>query len=216
MHLLSVNAGRPRIVVKNGRQYSTSINKSRVRGRVAVTETGVAGDRQADASVHGGADLAVCVYPHEHYRYFANRLGLPELAVPSFGENFTTTGLVETDVRIGDVFTVGGARVQVTQPREPCFKLAGKHGRKEMIAWILETGFCGFYLRVLGEGEVGAGDELNRVEHHADSPTIADALRIMAVPGATVTDAAVRALIAAPGLSPRWHDRLLKRLGDEA
>ncbi len=170
MKLLSVNVGRPHVLLRLGRQYSTAINKHPVSGPVEVTFDGLTGDRVSDTAVHGGPDKAVCVYPHEHYACFRDRLrearGDPalELDLPSFGENFTTCGLIETEVFIGDRFRCGGARFQVTQPRQPCFKLAGKHSEPRMIAWVRESAFCGFYLRVLEAGVVCAGDRLERTQ----------------------------------------------------
>ena len=177
MRLASLNLGRPQIVLRDGRRYSTAINRRPVEGRVMLTADGLDGDRVGNRNVHGGPDKAICCYPREHYPHFARLLGV-ELPVPSFGENFTTAGLLETSVCIGDTFRAGSATVQVTQPREPCFKLAGKHREPRMIEWINETGFCGFYVRVLQSGEVGAGDAIERVKSgHADL-TIERLLRV--------------------------------------
>lgn len=182
MRLIAVSVGRPHVLVRNGRQYSTAINKRPVDGPVRVTDEGVQGDRVSDTSVHGGPDKAVCVYPHEHYAHFRQRLrearGDPDLDldVPAFGENFTTVGLLETDVCLGDSFQCGGVLVQVTQPRQPCFKLASKHLEPRIIGWIHQTAFCGFYFRVLEAGAVCAGDRFERVAVGSDV-SVAAALR---------------------------------------
>ena len=120
MHLISLNVGQPQLVLRGGRRYSTAINKQPVDGSLNLENTGLEGDRQADAANHGGSDKAVCCYPHEHYEYFASRLEVASLAIPSFGENFTTSGLLEDQVCIGDTFEVGDAVVQISQRRDPC------------------------------------------------------------------------------------------------
>lgn len=135
MHLVSLNVGRPQIVLRDGRQYSTAINRHRATSRVALGPEGLDGDRVADRNVHGGPDKAVCCYSREHYPYFSELLG-HELAVPAFGENFTTAGLLESEVCVGDTYRVGSAVVQITQPRQPCFKLANKHRQPQIIEWI--------------------------------------------------------------------------------
>jgi MOSC domain-containing protein YiiM len=135
------------------------------------------GDKQADLSVHGGEDKAVYVYPSEHYAYW--RKELPEIELPwgMFGENFTTEGLLEDTVRIGDRFRIGSAEVMVTQPRMPCFKLGMKFKRTDIIKRFLESGRTGFYLAVLQEGDVGAGDAIVLISRDEDQDTIADVVR---------------------------------------
>jgi len=159
MKIVSLNVGRPRLYMHNGASFSTGIFKEPVAGRVMLRRTNLDGDRQADLSVHGGPDKAVYGYPSEHYAYWRKELGGEKLPWGTFGENFTTVGLLEKDVRIGDHFRVGGATVMVRTPRLPCFKLAAKFRREDMIERFLRTGWSGFYFSVLEEGEVGAGDE---------------------------------------------------------
>ena len=127
-------------------------------GRVAVRATNLEGDRQADLRVHGGPDKAVYLYPAEHYPHWREVLAPAELGPGWFGENLTTRGLLEDETWIGDVFRVGGALLEVSQPRVPCAKLAMKSGDPAFGRPFLQSGFSGFYLRVLEEGEVGAGD----------------------------------------------------------
>lgn len=164
MELVSLNRGRPQVLVKQGRQYSTSINRRPTPDPVMLTAEGLDGDRVSDDTVHGGRDKAVCVFPIEHYDYFAQRLNRA-LEAPAFGENFTTRGLLETEVCIGDVFRVGEATVWVTQPRQPCAKLALKHASIELIRWINESAHSGFYFGVLTPGIVRSADRLERVSH---------------------------------------------------
>src|ERR1043165_3554031 len=129
MKIISLNVGRPRLVMRNGEAVSTGIYKEPVAGRVMLRTLNLDGDRQADLSVHGGPEKAVYVYPSERYAFW--RQELPEMELPwgMFGENFTTTGLFETEVHIGDRFTVGSAEVMVTQPRMPCYKLGIRFDR---------------------------------------------------------------------------------------
>lgn len=209
MHLAALNIGHPAVLVRHGRQYSTAINRKPVSGPVVLGPSGLEGDRVSDDRVHGGPDKAVCCYPSEHYAHFSARLGV-ELAVPAFGENFTTAGLVETEVCIGDTFRVGAALVQVTQPRQPCAKLAMKHDTPDLIRWVNETGYTGFYFRVLESGPVAAGDALTLLARPRPGLTIASAMRTrLAKP---LDEAAVRWLLAAPELSAAWQRELLRRL----
>ena len=123
MKIISLNVGQPRLVLRNAEPVSTGIFKEPVAGRVMMRTLNVAGDRQADLSVHGGPSKAVYVYPAEHYDFWKREL--PEMDLPwgMFGENFTTTGLLETKTNIGDKFRIGAAEVMVTEPRMPCYKL---------------------------------------------------------------------------------------------
>ena len=132
------------------------------------------GDRQADLSVHGGPSKAVYVYPSEHYDYWKREL--PEMKLPwgMFGENFTTAGLLESELNIGDKFRVGSAVVIVTEPRVPCYKLAIRFGRSDMIKSFLVSERTGFYFAVLQEGEVGVGDPIELIERSKDSLRVSD------------------------------------------
>ena len=134
---------------------------------------GFEGDGQADLLNHGGEDKAVCVYPSDHYPYWERTMGRG-LGPGAFSENLTVSGIVETEVCIGDVFGVGGATVRVSQPRTPCAKLAGKNAERLLTRWVGETGFTGFYMRVLSGGWVEAGDPFEPVERHPDSISVAD------------------------------------------
>ena len=160
MQLISVNVGLPRVVQWRGRSVLTSIWKTSLQRRVHVGFLNIDGDQQSDLSVHGGRDKAVYVYPSEHYAYWREQLPDFELPWGSFGENFTIEGLLENDVAIGDELDVGTASFVITQPRTPCFKLAIRFGREDMIKRFLRSRRPGFYLRVLREGEVGAGDAI--------------------------------------------------------
>jgi MOSC domain-containing protein YiiM len=139
----------------------------------ALRFLGFEGDGQGDRINHGGPDKAVCVYPFDHYPHWSRALGRG-LAPGTFSENLTVSGVVETEVFVGDVFRVGGATVQVSQPRTPCSKLAGKNGERLLTKWVARTGYTGFYLRVLSEGVVAAGDAFERVGRCRDPISIAE------------------------------------------
>jgi MOSC domain-containing protein YiiM len=174
--LLSVNVGGPREVEWRGETVRTSIWKAPVTGRVAVRRTNLAGDEQSDLRVHGGAAKAVYVYPHEHYAYWERELGVA-LGFGNFGENLTTSGLLEAEVAIGDRLRIGSAEFEVTQPRVPCFKLGIRFGRPDLVKRFLAAGRSGFYLAVLREGELAAGDAIERIPAPAPSRTVAEAAR---------------------------------------
>jgi MOSC domain-containing protein YiiM len=140
---------------------TTGIYKEPVAGRIMLRRFNLDGDQQADLTVHGGRDKAVYVYPSEHYSVWRTELPGTDLPYGIFGENFTTEGLDESSVYIGDRFTIGDAVVEVTQPRLPCYKLGIRFGRPDMPKRFHASGRCGFYLAVLQEGEVGAGDVWN-------------------------------------------------------
>jgi len=174
MRLISVNVGRPREVDWHGRVVRTSIWKSPVDGRVRVGTLDLDGDEQSDLRVHGGADKAVYAYPSEHYPYWKAELPVTDLPWGAFGENFTTEGLLESEVGIGDRIRVGSVELVVTQPRMPCFKLGIRFGRDDMVKRFLRSRRTGFYFRVLREGEVARGDALEFSGRDGHGVTVAD------------------------------------------
>ncbi len=178
MRLVSVNVGLPREVTRKGKTITTGIYKEPARGRVMLRTLNLDGDRQADLSVHGGPSKAVYAYPIEHYEYW--RAELPGMNLPPgmFGENFTTEGLQEDEINIGDRFRVGSAEVMVTEPRLPCYKLAAKFERDDIIKRFLQSGRTGFYFAALHEGEVGAGDEVELIRRDEHGITVADITRL--------------------------------------
>lgn len=163
MKVVSVNVGLPREVTTSGPTVITAIFKAAVPGRVRVAGDNLEGDRQADLSVHGGRDKAVYAYPSEHYAAWREELPDADLPWGAFGENLTTEGLDETGVRVGDRFRIGSAELVVTQPRMPCYKLAVRFGRADMIKRFARSGRSGFYLAIATEGDVGAGDAIVRL-----------------------------------------------------
>lgn len=178
MKVISVNVGAPRVVMLNGDPVTTGIFKEPVAGRVMLRILNLDGDRQADLSVHGGPTKAVYAYPSEHYGYWKREL--PETALPwgMFGENFTTAGLSESELNIGDKFRIGSAVVRVTEPRMPCYKLGIKFGHPDIVKRFLASERTGFYFAVLQEGEVGAGDEIQLIEESKDNVKVSDITRL--------------------------------------
>jgi len=164
--LTSVNVGTPRTVAWAGRQVKTSIWKAPVEGRVAVEGINVAGDRQSDLRVHGGPDKAVYAYAAEDYRWWEAALG-SDLAPGTFGENLTVAGVDLGRAIVGEVWDVGSARLQVTQPRLPCFKLGIRMGDADFVSRFDDAGRYGVYLRIVHAGEVGAGDAIRVVSRPA-------------------------------------------------
>jgi MOSC domain-containing protein YiiM len=174
MKVLSVNVALPRLIAWKGQTINTGIFKKPVAGPVMMRKLDLDGDRQADLSVHGGPYKAVYAYPSEHYEFW--RKEFPEMDLPwgQFGENLTTQGLNESDTHIGDVLRIGKAAVQVTQPRVPCFKLAAKFQRDDILKRVLQSGRSGFYFSVIEEGLVAAGDEIERIREDENGIAVSD------------------------------------------
>ena len=211
MKLLSIQVGLPREVQWQRRAVSTSIFKEPVQGPVMLRTLNLDGDRQADLSVHGGTHKAVYVYPGEHYAPWRAELPGVELAWGAFGENFTTEGLVEDEVHIGDRFRIGEAEVQVTQPRMPCFKLGIRFGDPGMVERFLESRRSGFYVAVLREGLVEAGDPIERLETDPHHVTVADFNRLyMGGEGQRDHEVLARAL-QVEALPESWKDFLRRK-----
>jgi len=178
MKLVSVNVGLPRDVISKGRVVTTGIFKEPVEGVVRLRRLNLDGDRQADLNVHGGVHKAVYAYPAEHYDHWRRELPAVELPWGMFGENLTTEGLLESDVNIGDKFRIGSAKLTVSQPRLPCYKLAVKFGRDDIIKRFLKSRRTGFYFAVLEEGEVRAGDSIELISSDAHKVTVAEISRL--------------------------------------
>lgn len=174
MKVLSINVGLPRALEWHGETVTTSIFKSPVPGLVSVRATNIDGDRQADLTVHGGARKAVYVYPHEHYAWWRGELPHADLGFGAFGENLTTEGVLETGVSPGDMLEVGTAVFRVTIPRMPCYKLGIRFDRADMVKRFWRSRRCGFYLSVVREGAIAAGDEIRLTRAQEDGATIAD------------------------------------------
>jgi MOSC domain-containing protein YiiM len=172
MRIVSVNVGLPSAQRYEGREVITGGAKVPVP-RAVLRFGNFDGDRQADRINHGGLEKAVCVYPFDHYPYWSRRLGR-DLTPGAFSENLTVLGAIETEVCVGDVFRIGEAAVQVSQPRMPCAKLAGKNGSKVLPKLMANVGYTGFYMWVLSEGVVAAGDGFDLERPHPARITVDD------------------------------------------
>lgn len=214
VRLLSIQVGIPQSFGRPGaadpmeRPWTTSIHKAPASGRVWLGKTNLAGDAQADLRVHGGPDKAVNVYPSEHYALWREEPRLASMPFGAFGENFTVRGLTEPGVCIGDVYEVGEAIVQVSQPRQPCWKLARRWQMKDLTARVEATGLTGWYFRVLKEGQVEAGESLRLLERPQSEWTVETANLLMT--GRRQDAQAARRLAACPELSASWRRSLLK------
>ena len=176
--IVSLNIGLPRRVVFNGQVVTTGIFKEPTDGHVMLRRLNLDGDKQADLTVHGGVDKAVYSYSAEHYDYWRGELPSMNLPWGMFGENFTTEGLLEDNVNIGYTLQVGSAKLMVTQPRMPCYKLGVRFGRMDIIRRFMASGRPGIYCKVLEEGEVVKGDKINIIRKDKNNVTVIDIVRM--------------------------------------
>ena len=211
MKLVSLNVARPRLTVYKGTTINTGIFKKPVAGRVALRTLNLDGDRQADLSVHGGPHKAVYAYPAEHYEYWRRQLPDMDLPWSMFGENFTTEGLTEENVQVGDRFRIGSSIVMIRQPRVPCHKLAAKFQRDDILQRFLRSGHSGFYFSVEQEGGVEVGDSFQLISREDNAITIAE-MNLLFVKEKYDRDLLQKA-IATAALPGDWREYLLPRLG---
>src|SRR5689334_10851497 len=183
MKVLSLNVGAPRSYVYKNASITTGIFKEPVFGPRLLRRHNLEGDGQADLVNHGGENKAVYAYPHEHYALWGIEIPDLKLSFGLFGENLTTEGLLETEIRIGDRLRIGKALVQVTQPRIPCYKLALRTGREDIIERFLASGRSGIYFKVVEEGLLAAGDSIERVHENRDALTLAQVNLAYTQPG---------------------------------
>lgn len=174
MKVLSVNVGFPRKVLFNGQIITTAIFKDPVKGPIMLRKLNLDGDKQADLTVHGGLDKAVYSYPAEHYDYWRKQFPNTDLVWGMFGENFTTEGLLEDAVNVGDQFQIGSAKLVATQPRMPCYKLGVRFGRMDVIRRFMASGRPGIYFKVSTEGEVQTGDKIKIIRRDKNNVTVKD------------------------------------------
>jgi len=207
--LISVNTGKPRNVDNGGKAVRTSIWKTPREGRVAVRTLNVDGDEQSDLTVHGGTYKAVYCYPSEHYAYWRGELPDADLPWGAFGENLTLEGLLETEVCIGDRFRIGTAEFQVTQPRQPCFKLQIRHRRDDLIKRFVDASRPGFYVAVTQEGTIGKGDAVQYLEHASPGMSVREIFMLHYDDRGKHDD--LRRAAALTALSPGWREHFQKR-----
>lgn len=219
--VLSLNVGKPKRVevarysgqtlqgAGESNTVLTAIFKSPVEGRIALRGHNLEGDRQADLTVHGGPQKAVYAYPSEHYPYWLEQLPGTELPYGMFGENLTTAGWDEETVRIGDRFRIGTAVLQVSQPRMPCYKLGIRFNRPDIVKRFWNSGRPGIYFSVVEEGEMGAGDAMERIETARNSVSVADVVRLYR--GDDPDPAKLKLALKSP-LHGGWKGRIEERL----
>jgi len=207
LRVISVNVSQPKQIVHDGTVISTGIFKEPVTGRRGVRKLGIDGDGQADLSAHGGPDQAVYAYPVEHYGYWKTELGRDQLPYGQFGENLSIEGIDEAMALVGDILQVGSAVLQVTQPRLPCYKLGIRMGAgANFPSRFQRSGRVGFYLRVLTEGDIAAGDRIELVDRDERSVSIAEFLQIYVAK--RPSRRAIQRVLAVPALSEAWRSYL--------
>jgi MOSC domain-containing protein YiiM len=212
--MISLNVARPRLTVYRGETINTGIFKKPVSGRIALRTLNLDGDQQADLTVHGGPYKAVYAYPSEHYEYWQRQLPGMDLPWGIFGENFTTVGLSEDELHVGDRFRIGSSTLMVRQPRMPCYNLAARFQRDDVIERFLSSGRSGVYFSVEEEGEVGNGDSFDLISQNQDGITIAEMNRLF-VREKYNHDLLQKAIATAP-LPETWREYFLPRLKGEA
>src|ERR1700733_8915745 len=208
--VVSVNVGLPQDVAWQGRTVRTGIWKKPVTGRVFAGRLNLAGDGQGDLAGPGGDQRAMMVYQLESYRYWTNYLGRSDLMPGIFGENLTVEGLADAEVCIGDRFRIGGVVVEVSQPRDTCYRLGIRLERPEMPALLVAHRRPGFYFRVIQEGELGAGDHVEKLSDGPERVTVAEIDALLY--SAEHPLEGLRRAARIPALSPGWQASML-RLG---
>jgi MOSC domain-containing protein YiiM len=210
MKVVSLNVALPRTVTWKGHEVRTGIFKEPVEGPVMMRRLNLDGDRQADLTVHGGPAKAVYAYPSEHYPLWKSEL--PDMVLPwgMFGENLTTEGLSEEDTHVGDKFRIGEAIVMVSQPRTPCYKLALKFNRDDMLKKMLHNGRSGFYFYVVQQGIVEAGNTIERIHEDPERISVADFNRLYRDGGKDAN--LLRRAANLEALPESWRDYFLEEL----
>src|SRR5580658_9350033 len=202
--LLSVNVGLPRDIPWQGKTVHTGIWKTPVRGRRMVRRLNIDGDGQGDLQGHGGEHRAVFVYQIDSYRYWQAQLGRNDFAYGQFGENFTIDGLPDAEVCIGDRYRIGSTLFEVTQPRVTCYRLGIRMDEPRMPSLLVSHGRPGFYLRVLQEGEVQAGDEIVKVLAGPEGMSVTEINGLLYLPGHPRQK--LERALRIPALSAGWQD----------
>jgi MOSC domain-containing protein YiiM len=214
VRLISLNVGRPRLVVYNGKTINTGIFKLPISGPVPLRSLNLDGDRQADLSVHGGIYKAVYAYPSEHYPFWQQEIPGVDLPWGMFGENFTTAGLSEDELHVGDRLQIGSSIVMVRQPRTPCYKLAAKFQRDDMIDRFLLSGRSGFYFSVEQEGSVAAEDVFQLLTRNQEGITISEMNRLFV--REKYNQDLLRKAVHTAALPENWREYFAERLGEPA
>jgi MOSC domain-containing protein YiiM len=210
--LISVNLGLPRPIDTPNGPVLSGIFKSPTENCVQVRRHNLQGDGQADLISHGGENKAVYGYPYEHYSTWAEELGRDDFVLGQFGENLTTAGLLETEVCVGDLFRIGSAVLQVSQPRSPCFKLGIRMGDPTFVRTFLRSGRPGFYFRIVEEGALQVGDAMERIEPGEGDVTVHEVWDLSF--GEACDVERLRAALSIPTLGPEWIKPMRAKLGE--
>lgn len=211
MKLVSLSVALPRLASYRTTTVKTGIFKQPAAGPVQLRTLNLDGDRQADLAVHGGPFKAVYAYPSEHYEFWRQELLGAQFPWGMFGENFTTEGLFERDLHIGDRFQIGGAIIMVRQPRVPCYKLAVKFHRADILARFLRSGRSGFYFSVEQEGAVAAGDSFKLLSREDQDISIAEMNRLYVEE--KYNQNLLEKAVGSPALPEDWRDYFRRRMG---
>ena len=215
MKILSINVSEPQKVIFNGKELITSIYKKPVSKIVQVTSQGIEGDRQADLSVHGGYDKAVYGYSYNHYKLWGEKLGKEFSDFGLVGENLTIDNFDENEINIGDRFKINDCVLQVSQPRIPCYKIGIKMNSRDFPKMFSQSGLLGSYFRVIEEGKIENGNEIQKVHSEENSMSIMDIASILFVDIKNI-DLMKKALDIKPlteEIKEKFRERLMK-LGD--
>jgi len=211
MKLLSVNVARPAAVSTHGQRVETSIFKKPVAGPVVVRALNLDGDEQSDLRVHGGTFKAAYAYSAQNIEHWKSYLRRDDLGPGSFGENLTVEGLSDSEIAVGDELEIGTARFVVTQPRVPCFKLGIALGMPEFPKVFHWAGRNGFYLRVLKEGQVEAGDEIRITGAREPRMTITELVQLSNAK--ELTPQQLERILALDALTPSWKEDFREKAG---
>ncbi len=206
-----LNVGQPdRILLEGNKTLNTALLKQTVNNKINLSKLGLEGDQSADTRIHGGEDKALCAYPHQHYPFWEEQLNR-KLSRPAFGENLTIEGLDENNLCIGDIYKFGETRIQCSQPRQPCIKLIKYYGVKEMAHMMENSGFTGFYFRVLKTGQVDSQSELVLDKKHPDQISVNQANQLM-YGKEKKNKGLIEHLLSVDALSLDWRKFFEKRL----
>ncbi|MEO2075097.1 MAG: MOSC domain-containing protein [Bacillus sp. (in: firmicutes)] len=209
LSIVSINVRTPQAFTYGEKTLLSAIDKKPVHGKIFLSTLNLDGDQQADLHFHGGPDKAVCVYSYDHYSFWESVLDT-NLDAGAFGENLTVKGITEDDVWIGDVYELGEAIVQVTQPRQPCFKLATKLKQPKLPLMVQHTGYTGFYFRVLKEGTISSEDSLKLLERNPGSVSISYANKLKYKEKTNLDG--IKKMLSLKELSKDWTETFTNRL----
>lgn len=211
LSIVSINVRTPQAFTYGEKTLLSAIDKKPAYGKIFLSTLNLDGDQQADLHFHGGPDKAVCVYSYDHYSFWESVLDT-KLEVGAFGENLTVKGITEEDVWIGDVYELGEAIVQVTQPRQPCFKLATKLKQPKLPLMVQHTGYTGFYFRVLKEGTISSEESLKLLERNPGSVSISYANKLKYKEKTNLDG--IKKMLSLKELSKDWTETFTNRLNE--